>query len=240
MKFVVSQVGPNTFQATFYDSKGNIASLLPDRTLTYEVDGQKFTMTLSGGTGVFKVDASNGDLVKATVDSSHRDNTYNEDIKSSSNPTNGVSPSYDYPDIPYAPDEGMEGDSGSGSGGNGNGNGNGGNANSGNGQSSQSGDNVGNSTNGQRSEPTAGANNPVNDAANAYGAQDVSSQASSSEGNSGGSGSAGSQKQSVVKQIIFDEDEFYKVSGILFIVLLIICTVIFYYRKDISEMMSEM
>jgi len=68
----------------------------------------------------------------------------------------------------------------------------------------------------------------------------VSSQASSSEGNLGGSGSAGSQKQSVVKQIIFDEDEFYKVSGILFIVLLIICTVIFYYRKDISEMMSEM
>ena len=237
MKFVVSQVGPNTFQATFYDSKGNIASLLPDRTLTYEVGGQKYTMTLSGGTGVFKVDAANGDLVKATVDSSHRDNTYNDDIKSSSNPTNGVSPSYDYPDIPYVPDEGMEGDSGSGSGGNGNGNGNGGNANSGNGQSSQSGENVGNSTNGQRSEPAAGSNNPVNDAANA---QDASSQASSSEGTSGGSGSAGSQKQSVVKQIIFDEDEFYKVSGILFIVLLIICTVIFYYRKDISEMMSEM
>lgn len=237
MKFVVSQVGPNTFQATFYDSKGNIASLLPDRTLTYEVGGQKYTMTLSGGTGVFKVDAANGDLVKATVDSSHRDNTYNEDIKSSSNPTNGVSPSYDYPDIPYVPDEGMEGDSGSGSGGNGNGNGNGGNANSGNGQSSQSGENVGNSTNGQRSEPAAGSNNPVNDAANA---QDASSQASSSEGTSGGSGSAGSQKQSVVKQIIFDEDEFYKVSGILFIVLLIICTIIFHYRKDISEMMSEM
>ncbi|WP_296862634.1 nitrous oxide reductase family maturation protein NosD [uncultured Methanobrevibacter sp.] len=240
MKFVVSQVGPNTFQATFYDSKGNIASLLPDRTLTYEIGGQKYTMTLSGGTGVFKVDAANGDLVKATVDSSHRDNTYNEDIKSSSNPTNGVSPSYDYPDIPYAPDEGMEGDFESGSGGNGYGNGNGGNANSGSGQSSQAGDNVGNSTNGQRSEPTAGANNPVNDAANTYDAQDVSSQASSSEGNLGGSGSAGSQKQSVVKQIIFDEDEFYKVSGILFIVLLIICTVIFYYRKDISEMMSEM
>lgn len=237
MKFVVSQVGPNTFQATFYDSKGNIASLLQDRTLTYEVGGQKYTMTLSGGTGVFKVDAANGDLVKATVDSSHRDNTYNEDIKSSSNPTNGVSPSYDYPDIPYVPDEGMEGDSGSGSGGNGNGNGNGGNANSGNGQSSQSGENVGNSTNGQRSEPAAGSNNPVNDAANA---QDASSQASSSEGTSGGSGSAGSQKQSVVKQIIFDEDEFYKVSGILFIVLLIICTIIFHYRKDISEMMSEM
>ena len=237
MKFVVSQVGPNTFQATFYDSKGNIASLLPDRTLTYEVGGQKYTMTLSGGTGVFKVDAANGDLVKATVDSSHRDNTYNDDIKSSSNPTNGVSPSYDYPDIPYVPDEGMEGDSGSGSGGNGNGNGNGGNANSGNGQSSQSGENVGNSTNGQRSEPAAGSNNPVNDAANA---QDASSQASSSEGTSGGSGSAGSQKQSVVKQIIFDEDEFYKVSGILFIVLLIICTIIFHYRKDISEMMSEM
>ena len=62
MKFVVSQVGPNTFQATFYDSKGNIASLLPDRTLTYEIGGQKYTMTLSGGTGVFKVDAANGDL----------------------------------------------------------------------------------------------------------------------------------------------------------------------------------
>ena len=240
MKFVVSQVGPNTFQATFYDSKGNIASLLPDRTLTYEIDGQKYTMTLSGGTGVFNVDASNGDLVKATVDSSHRDNTYNEDIKSSSNPTNGVSPSYNYPDIPYVPDYEMEGDSGTGSGGNGNGNGNGGNANSGSGQSSQSGDNIGNSTNGQRSEPSAGTNNPLNDAANANDAQDASSQAGSSEGGLGDSGSAGSQKQSVVKQIIFDEDEFYKVSGILFIILLIICTIILYYRKDIFEMMSEM
>ena len=242
MKFVVSQVGPNTFQATFYDSKGNIASLLPDRTLTYEVDGQKYTMTLSGGTGVFKVDASNGDLIKATVDSSHRDNTYNGDIKSSSNPTNGVSPSYDYPDIPYDSDYDMEGDSGTGSGGhgNGNGNGNGGNANSGNGQSSQSGDNVGNSTDSQRSEPSAGTNNPVKNAANANNAQDASSQADSSEGGMGDTGGAGSQKQSVVKQIIFDEDEFYKVSGILFIVLLIICTIIFYYRKDISEMMSEM
>ena len=222
------------------DSKGNIASLLPDRTLTYEVDGQKYTMTLSGGTGVFKVDAANGDLVKATVDSSHRDNTYNEDIKSYSNPTNGVSPSYDYPDIPYVPDYEMEGDSGTGSGGNGNGNGNGGNANSGSGQSSQSGDNIGNSTNGQRSEPSAGTNNPLNDAANANDAQDASSQAGSSEGGLGDSGSAGSQKQSVVKQIIFDEDEFYKVSGILFIILLIICTIILYYRKDIFEMMSEM
>ena len=192
------------------------------------------------GTGVFNVDASNGDLVKATVDSSHRDNTYNEDIKSSSNPTNGVSPSYNYPDIPYVPDYEMEGDSGTGSGGNGNGNGNGGNANSGSGQSSQSGDNIGNSTNGQRSEPSAGTNNPLNDAANANDAQDASSQAGSSEGGLGDSGSAGSQKQSVVKQIIFDEDEFYKVSGILFIILLIICTIILYYRKDIFEMMSEM
>ena len=43
------------------------------------------------------------------------------------------------------------------------------------------------------------------------------------------------QQQSVVKQIIIDEDDFYKVTGISFIVLLIIVTVAFYYRKDIKE-----
>ena len=50
LKFTVTQIGPNQFQALFLDSNGNVASLLPDRTLTYTTnDGNKVSVTISGG-----------------------------------------------------------------------------------------------------------------------------------------------------------------------------------------------
>ena len=51
---------------------------------------------------------------------------------------------------------------------------------------------------------------------------------------------SGSTQQSVIKQILIDEDEFYKVTGISFIILLIILTIGAYYREDIREMKSKL
>ena len=243
IKFVVKQVGTNKFQATFYDSNGNIASLLPDRTLTYQTaGGQTVTMTIKGGTGVFTVDANDGDLVRATVDNSKRDNTYDSKTKESQSNT-GSSPTYEYPAIPnYQLYEDINAGSGSGSGnGKGSGSGNGGNSNRGNGAANQaSSENTGNSTHSQKTDPTNNANNPVNDVSQSYDAQVADSPASASEASSGADADAGSTPDSVVKQIIIDEDEFYKVTGISFIILLIILTIGFYYREEIREMKSKM
>ena len=77
LKFTVIQIGENQFQALFLDSNGNVASLLPDRTLTYTANnGKKVSITVTGGAGVFTVDANDGDLIRAIVDNSKRDNTY--------------------------------------------------------------------------------------------------------------------------------------------------------------------
>jgi len=123
LKFTVTQIGKNKFQALFTDSDGNVASLLPDRTLTYNTNnGKSLSITVSGGAAVFTVDANDKDLIKAVVDNSQRDNTYN--TNSNSVPEiNGVTPSYTYPSIPYPQDNGNggEGDgdgTGEGSGGN--------------------------------------------------------------------------------------------------------------------------
>lgn len=238
LRFVVSQVGPNLFQATFYDSNGNIASLLPDRVLTYSSNGQTYTVTLSGGTGTFTVDAEDGDLVKATVDSSHRDNTYKADMGSASNPTNGVSPTYDYPSIDY---DSLYDDVGDGTGdGDGNGQGSGGDSTKGkNGNSNQKhSENTGNSTYGQNMNPGHGSSNPVNDVSQSSQSASTTSQASASD--SGRASDTNSGSQSVVKQIIIDEDDIVRVTGISLIILLIILTIGFYYREDIKEMKSKM
>jgi parallel beta-helix repeat protein len=101
LKFVLSQVGKNTYAATFYDSDGNIASLLPDRTLTYEVNGQKYSITLNGGTGLFTVDADDNDKIKASVDRSNRESTYNsQKADSDTSKYKGKPLSYDYPKVP--------------------------------------------------------------------------------------------------------------------------------------------
>ena len=232
-------MGPNQFQATFTDSNGNIASLLPDRTLTYTTaDGQKVSITIQGGTGVFTVNANDGDLVRATVDNSRRDNNYDSSTKPSQ-ATNGQSPSYVYPSIPnyqLYEDIGTGGGNGNGAG---SGDGSGGNANRGNGASSQDSNSNGNSTHSQNADPSSSANNPVNDVSQSYDVPDTSSQAGASEASTGDAGDSGSLPDSVVKQIIIDEDEFFKVTGITFIVLLMILTVGFYYRDDIKEMNSK-
>ena len=233
--FKVNQIGPNMFQASFYDSMGNIASLLPDRELTYQTnDGKMVTMTISGGVGVFTVDANDGDLIKATVDDSHRNNVYEGDIQSTSNPQNGRAPTYDYPSIQY---DSLYDDVGGNGNGEGTGEGSGGTTNKGNGTSRhESSDNTGNSTNSQKTNAGSNSNNPVNDASQSD-AQNTASQESASDSSSGNSGNAGSG--SVVKQIIIDEDEFFRVTGMSFIVLLIILTIGFYYREDIKEMNSK-
>lgn len=122
--------------------------------------------------------------------------------------------------------------------GNGNGNGDGSGDGSGNGGSSNQGssDNTGNSTHSQNSDPSNSGTNQVNDASQNYDTQDVASQGASA-GSSRDAGDAGSE--SVVKQILLDEDDIFRVTGISFIVLLIILTIGFYYRDDIKEMNSK-
>ncbi|WP_405264389.1 right-handed parallel beta-helix repeat-containing protein [Methanobrevibacter sp.] len=233
IKFTVKQIGPNKYQATFVDSNGNIASLLPDRTLTYTTnDGQKVSITIQGGAGVFTVNANDGDKIKATVDNSERDNVHDVNTKSSKE-INGKSPEYIYPNIPQYE---LYEDIGSGSG-QGSGNGQGGNG-QGSGNSQQgSGENTGNSTHSQNMDPSNSANNQPNQASQSESTQ-VSSQAGASD--AGQSTDSSSGPQSVVKQIILDEDEFFKVTGISFIILLIILTIGAYYRDDIIEMKSKL
>ena len=236
IKFTVKQIGLNQFQATFTDSNGNIASLLPDRTLTYTTNnGQKVSIPIKGGTGVFTVDANDGDLVKATVDNSRRDNTYDSSTKSTP-ATNGQTPSYSYPSIPSYQ---LYEDIGNGGGnGNGNGDGTGGSANRGTGTTVQDSNSNGNSTHSQKADPSNSANNQVNDVSQSYNTPDTAA-AGASGASSGDTGNLGSEPQSVVKQIIIDEDEFFKITGISFIILLMILTVGFYYRDDIKEMNSK-
>ena len=236
LKFVVNQIGPNTFQASFLDSKGNVASLLPDRTLSFSANnGKAISMTISGGSAVFTVDANDGDIVKATVDYSPRDNIYDSKTPNS-DPKNGKTPSYEYPDIAY---DSLYGDGGGTGDGDGTGEGSGGPTNRGNGTSTyESSDSTGNSTTSQNMDPGKNTANQVNDVSQSYDTQDTASQASASDRSSGNAGNAGSQ--SVVKQIIIDEDEFFKITGISFIVLLMILTICFYYREDIKEMKSKM
>ena len=235
IKFSVKQIGDNKFQATFTDSFGNLAGLLPDRTLTFQTNNGKIqSMTIKGGAVVFNTDANDGDIVKATVDNSRRDNTYDANTKDSQG-INGVSPSYDYPPIPQYD---LYGDIGGGNG-NGNGDGSRGDADNGNGQSQQGGQTEGNGTHSQQADPSSNANNPLNDVSQTADA-DTTSQEAASQTGAGPSNAAGAGSQSVVKQIIVDEDDIVRVAGISFIVLLIILTIAFYYRDDIREMKSKM
>lgn len=236
IKFSVKQIGENKFQATFTDSFGNIASLLPDRTLTFQTnDGKTISMTISGGAAVFTADANDGDIVKATVDMSRRDNVYDSNTPASQE-INGVSPSYEYPPIPQYD---LYGDIGGGNG-NGNGDGSGGDANGGAGRSQQGERSNGNSTHSRQTDPSSNANNPVNDVSQSYDVDTSAQQGASESSNGPASGAGNANSQSVVKQIIIDEDDIVKVAGISFIVLLIILTIAFYYRDDIMEMKSKM
>ena len=225
IQFAIKQVGKNTFTAGFYDSKGNLASLLPDRELTVEVNGKITKLTISGGIATFQAEADSGDEIKATVDKSDRITAF--DGNNQNNyvpPTNSVS-GPDYPSIQYDDLYDM------GNGGTGQGNGNPGSG-SGSGNNNRNSQSEGNSTTTQRQNPTNNPNNPISDVSQSA---DVSA---SSDAGASTSGSAAGQ--SVAKQIIIDEDEFFRVTGISFIVLLIILTIGFYYREDIKEMKSKM
>ena len=103
---------------------------------------------------------------------------------------------------------------------------------------SQGSDSDGNSTHSQKANPSNSANDPVNDVSQSYDVSDAVSQAGASQPSSGDSGNPSSQ--SVAKQILIDEDEFFKVTGISFIILLIILSILWYYREDINEMKSKM
>ena len=238
IKFVVRQIGKNQFQAMFLDSNGNIASLLPDRILTYQTNnGKIYSLTVKGGSVSFTVDAAEGDLIKAIVDNSRRDNTYNSNAQYSK-PINGQSPTYSYPAIPnyqLYEDIGTGGGTGNGDG---MGDGSQGTAHGGNGVANQeSRSNDVNGTHSQKNDPANNPNNQANDISQNYETSDASP-ASASEASQGVSGTPGAQ--SVAKQIIIDEDEFFKVTGISFIILLIILTISAYYREDIKEMKSKM
>ena len=242
LRFEVTQIGENLFQATFYDSKGNIASLLPDRELTYKTnDGQTVSVTLTGGSGVFTVkNANDGDVIKATVDSSHRYNTYDSNTQNTADPVNGATPSYSYPQIEY---DSLYDDVGKGEGdSDGNGAGSSGNTHMGNGTSNQEhSDFTGNSSTSQNMDPSNSPSGKVNDVSQSMDSQATASQASASQSSSGESvGGSGFQSQSVVKQIIIDEDEIVKITGISFIILLIILAIGLYYREDIKEMKSKL
>ena len=234
IKFMVNQIGPNQFQALFTDSNGNLASLLPDRTLSYRINnGKTISLTISGGIVTFTVDAKDGDLVKATVDSTRKDTTYDSDAKSSSKEVNEKTLGYDYPSIPnYQLFE----DIGTGGGnGIGDGQGSGGNSNKGNGHSTgESNENTGNSSHSQKTDPANSDNNQINNVEQSYEVQTPYSPSGASES------SSGLTPQSVVKQILIDDDEFYKVTGISFIILLIILTIGMYYREGIREMKSKL
>ena len=193
--------------AQHFDNPQLVADSREYVTYTGYLDGEKVSVTISGGAGVFTVDANDGDKIKATVDNSRRDNTFDGESQVIK-PINGVTPDYVYPSIPYE-------DIG------GNGNGNGGNSNSGNGASNQgSSQNTGNSTQSHRTDPSSSANNPVNNVDQSYDTQTTTSPEAASDAGNGDAGNSESQQNSVVKQIIFDEDDFYKVTGISFIILL--------------------
>lgn len=226
LKFTVTQIGKNQFQASFVDSKGNIATLLPDRILTYKTnDGKTFSVTISGGIGTFTVDAKDADIIKATVDRSSRKNVFDSKTPSSA-PINGQSPTYNLPSIPQY---GLFEDIGNGGGsGDGNGQGSNGNANRGNESSHQSSDNTGNSSHSQKMEPNDSPTNQANDVSQSYDSLDVA-QASASE-----SSGANADSGSTAKQIIID-DEIFKVKGTFLIILLIILTIGLYYRDDIKD-----
>ena len=225
--FKVSQVGKNQFRAVFYDSNGNVASLLPDRILTYNSGGQTLSITVKGGIATFNVDAADGDLVSAVVDRSVRDNTFDASIKNTAEVINGKSPSYNYPAIHYDSNYVMN------SGGDGNGNGDG----NGDGGNSQSGEFLGNSSSGKNLKPANSHSNSISTASNYQ--TSSTSQAQSSSSTIGDSGNQQVQSESVVKQIIIDEDDFYKLTGISFIFAIMILTIGFYYREDIKEMNSK-
>lgn len=225
LQFKLKQIGENYFTATFYDSKGNIANLLPDRQLTIQVNnGEKITITLSGGTAVFKVNALNGDDIRVTVDDSDRNTNYDASNKNKYVPSqSNIVESPDFPGISYDDlyDMAVNG---------------GGSSTDGNSQSNQNGNsNNGSASNNKKTTPSTNANNDISNPSQSFDSFAVSQSVTSQSG----ANSGGFESKSVVKQITLDEDDFLKITGISLIILLMILTIGFYYRDDIKEMNSK-
>lgn len=253
----INQVDVYLFNMTFYDTDNNIVSQLPPRIVSHKVNsGRSRSFVLYNGTGTFERDASDEDIIYISIDLATYSIVYKSD-----------DPSYlhlEYP--PYSPyvrpiedvgkpypnlprpglledigndEPGTGGNDDSGSGGNGGtnpGNENGGisqgNGISGNGNGTgfktQSGNtnhktSPGNGTAMQNSESS---NNPTNNIG------PTSNLPTAGEGQASGS-------QNVVKQIIIDEENIARISGISLIILLILLSTAFYYREDIKEMHSK-
>ncbi len=264
--FNIKQTSSYFFTVTITDSKGNIVADLPSRTGSYKVEkGRTKYFVMNGGYATIEIDASDNSNVMVTIDDATRTAKYKfEDPSYESiyvppyddrlRPINEVGQPY-----PGIPRPGLYQDIANGGGNNGNGNGDGSNPNSGdgtgnnggngtgngngngvssvngNGTSSQGSEFYGNSTASQNTDPGHSANTPSKSmSSNSY-------QSPSTSSSSQGPSSSGSpQTNSVLKRITLEEDELIRISGLSFIVLLILLTVIYYYRDDIEEMASKM
>ena len=236
--FSVTHLGGDYFQVTFLDSNGNVASLLPDRTLSYKTDdGQTVSITVSGGTSVFKVSGVSEDIFKSSIDLTPKTADYNRDSSADISEYSGQSQQYSYPSISYGLYDGM--------GGSGEGDYIGeaayGEATKGDGDaSSESSDFTGNSTSSQNADPSSRASGQVNDVSQSVDSGSTTSQASASTSSGDSSSGATSGDQSVAKRIVIEDEDIFRVTGMSFIVLLILLTIAYYYKDDIKEMKSKM
>lgn len=77
IQFNIKQYSSYYFNVTFTDSEGNIVSDLPSRAASVRVgNGRTKYFTVNGGTTTFEIDASDGSIVKVTVDDATRTATY--------------------------------------------------------------------------------------------------------------------------------------------------------------------
>lgn len=233
--FKVRQVSTYYFEVTFYDSKGNVASLLPSRTVSHKVgNGISRTDTISNGQGLVDRDASDNDILSFMIDGGvqtvkykSQDSSY-RDIQVDN--YGGKAKNID--DIGKTWEEikkeleAASGGNGTGSG-SGNSNGNGGN-NGNNGNSNGNGTAVNNGNNGDSNGVSTSSTNPLG------------SSSSSGLGSSAGASSSGAPAtDSTVMRTLEVDDEEFRVVGVWWLLLLIIIVIGLYYREDIEDMIRK-
>ena len=256
----INQVDVYLFNMTFYDSDKNILSQLPPRIVSHKVNnGRSRSFVLYNGTGTFERDASDEDIVYVTIDLKTYSIVYKSDdpdfLHLEYPPYSpNVRPIEDvgkpYPNLPrpgllediYNDESPGSGD-GNGynvpSGGNSiNGNGNGGTSpgtgvnGNGNGMTNKAG-----SVNGNTNHETSDGNGTAiqSSSSNSNPSNNVGANSNAPASNGGSS----SQSQSVVKQIIINDEDVIRVMGLPLIILLILLTIACYYRDDIKQMKSK-
>ncbi len=241
--FKTKQISAYDFEITFYDSKGNVASLLPGRTVVHTVgNGIPSSTDITNGQGLVDRDASDGDNIYFTVDGDTKSLKYKGEDPSYTEANRetygGDLKPFEYLGMPWS--EIMEklnnncsnGNSNGSNSGNNNGNSNGNTNGNGNG-GSNSGDN-GNGT-------TGGFNGDNGNGISTSSSNSLSSSSSSSgTGVSSASGAASSNPSdsTILKSLELDEETF-RVAGVGGLLLLIILVIGLYYREDIEEMLKE-